>query len=78
MSWAAGAQLLALNFHTVQQGMQFNLGKLADNGGCACVLKPQHTILDVASKAAYTISLNPGLGYASPQLLPPPIVVVVA
>ena len=77
MSWAAGAQLLALNFHTVQQGMQLNVGKLADNGGCGCVLKPQHMISDVAPEAGYTISVNPGMACASPQL-PPPIVVVVA
>jgi hypothetical protein len=76
MSWAAGAQLLAINFHTMQQGMQFNLGKFADNGGCGYVLKP-HMISDVAPEAAYTISVNPGMGCASPQL-PPPVVVVVA
>ncbi len=56
--WAAGAQLVALNFQTVDQGMQYNLGKFADNGGCGYVLKPPCMISDAPAEPAYSISVK--------------------
>ncbi len=57
--WAAGAQLVALNFQTIDQGMQYNLGKFADNGGCGYVLKPPHMISSGApAEPSYTISVK--------------------
>ena len=70
VAWAAGAQLVALNFQTVDQGMQFNLGKFADNGGCGYVLKPQHMISDVAPEAGYTISVKACVPPPPPPPLP--------
>ncbi len=65
--WAAGAQLVALNFQTIDQGMQYNLGKFADNGGCGYVLKPPCMVSDAPAEAAYTISVK-----AWPPAPPPP------
>ena len=57
--WAAGAQLVALNFQTIDKGMQYNLGKFADNGGCGYVLKPPHMISsDAPAEPSYTISVK--------------------
>ncbi len=57
--WAAGAQLVALNFQTIDRGMQYNLGKFADNGGCGYVLKPPHMISTGAqAEPSYTISVK--------------------
>jgi len=39
--WAAGCQLVALNFQTPDRPMQLNQGLFQDNGGCGYVLKPE-------------------------------------
>ena len=41
-SWAAGCQLVALNFQTGDQPMWLNRGRFAENGGLGYVLKPPH------------------------------------
>jgi phosphatidylinositol phospholipase C delta len=56
--WAAGAQLVALNFQTIDQGMQYNLGKFADNGCCGYVLKPPHMISDAPAEPGFSISVK--------------------
>jgi hypothetical protein len=61
---------VALNFQTIDQGMQYNLGKFADNGGCGYVLKPQHMISDVAPEAGYTISVKACVPPPPPPPLP--------
>lgn len=66
--WAAGAQLVALNFQTIDQGMQFNLGKFADNGGCGYVLKPQHMISDAPAEPGSNISIKVELLFLRPCL----------
>ncbi|KAJ1556905.1 hypothetical protein HK405_001447, partial [Cladochytrium tenue] len=38
--WAAGCQMVALNFQTFDRGLQLNQALFADNGGCGFVLKP--------------------------------------
>jgi len=68
IAWAAGAQLVALNFQTIDQGMQYNLGKFADNGCCGYVLKPQYMIADVAPEPGFTILVK----VLSGQCLPKP------
>lgn len=39
--WNAGSQMIALNFQTPDKGMQLNMGKFKENGGCGYVLKPE-------------------------------------
>lgn len=39
--WAAGCQLVALNYQTPCREMQLNQGLFQDNGGCGYVLKPE-------------------------------------
>ena len=41
IGWAAGNQLVALNYHTPDQGMHLNYGKFRENGNSGYVLKPQ-------------------------------------
>ena len=38
--WACGAQMVALNFQTLDRGLQFNLAKFDDNGRTGYLLKP--------------------------------------
>ncbi len=47
-AWAAGAQLVALNYQTGDDGMFTNHGKFQCNGGCGYVLKPKYMIEDGA------------------------------
>ncbi|KAF9348807.1 Phospholipase C [Mortierella sp. AD094] len=39
--WAAGAQIVALNYQSYDRGMQMNAAMFAMNGRCGYVLKPQ-------------------------------------
>jgi len=41
-SWAAGSQLVALNFQTYDEPMLLNYAKFASNGGIGYVLKPKY------------------------------------
>jgi len=41
IGWAAGNQLVALNYQTPDQGMHLNYGRFKENGNCGLVLKPQ-------------------------------------
>jgi len=41
-SWAAGSQLVALNFQTYDEAMLLNYAKFAANGGAGYVLKPKY------------------------------------
>jgi Phosphatidylinositol-specific phospholipase C, Y domain/C2 domain len=41
-AWAAGNQLVALNYQTPGLPMQLNDGKFKENGGCGYVLKPEY------------------------------------
>lgn len=43
-AFAAGAQLIALNYQTHDTNMHFYRGKFRENGGCGYVLKPQFLI----------------------------------
>lgn len=47
-AWAAGAQLVALNYQTPGIPMQVNDGKFLENGQCGYVLKPAYMIRDSA------------------------------
>ncbi|CAH1249762.1 PLCD3 [Branchiostoma lanceolatum] len=39
--WAAGCQIVAMNYQTPCDQMDLNLGKFRQNGGCGYVLKPE-------------------------------------
>ena len=41
MFWNVGCQLVALNFQTLDVGMQLNLGKFEYNNKCGYLLKPE-------------------------------------
>lgn len=43
-AWAAGSQLVALNFQTGDQPYHVNFGKFLENGRCGYVLKPEYMI----------------------------------
>ncbi|XP_074604667.1 small wing phospholipase C gamma 1 isoform X2 [Brevipalpus obovatus] len=38
--WAAGIQMVALNYQTPDRAMQLNQGKFMENGGCGYLLRP--------------------------------------
>jgi hypothetical protein len=63
---------VALNFQTIDQGMQYNLGKFADNGCCGYVLKPQYMIADVAPEPGFTILVKVWPPPPYPPSPPPP------
>jgi hypothetical protein len=43
-AWAAGNQLVALNYQTGDLPYHVNFGKFLENGKCGYVLKPEHMI----------------------------------
>lgn len=43
-SWAAGAQLVSLNFQTDDKELWLNDGRFRENGGCGYVLKPRYML----------------------------------
>jgi len=53
--WAAGAQLVALNYQTHDLAYHINFGKFLDNGSCGYVLKPDYMTVSEASPAPGTI-----------------------
>uniref|UniRef100_A0A8C6UIW8 Phosphoinositide phospholipase C n=1 Tax=Neogobius melanostomus TaxID=47308 RepID=A0A8C6UIW8_9GOBI len=53
--WNVGAQLVALNFQSLDLAMDLNDGRFLDNGGCGYVLKPDVLM----SKKCF----DPGLGH---------------
>ena len=46
-AWAAGCQMVALNYQTPGLAMQLNDSKFKENGGCGYVLKPAYMISPV-------------------------------
>ena len=44
--WTCGNQIVALNYQTPDDAMQFNEGRFEDNGQCGYVLKPAYMRLD--------------------------------
>ena len=42
--WAAGAQLVALNYQTKDTAMHHNMGMFRNNGKCGYVLKPNYLL----------------------------------
>jgi len=51
LGWAAGAQLVALNFQTVDPALVINDGRFRENRRCGYVLKPQGILPEVPSLA---------------------------
>ena len=42
--WAAGAQLVALNYQTKDKAMHHNMGMFRNNGNCGYILKPNYLL----------------------------------
>lgn len=68
-AWAAGSQLVALNYQTPCVQMHLNHGKFRENGECGYVLKPEYMIRS-ASHPAKRVLLRVHL--ISGQQLPKP------
>lgn len=45
VAWAAGCQLVALNFQTHDAAMVINDGRFRENGGCGYVRKPERLLM---------------------------------
>ncbi|ORZ32619.1 hypothetical protein BCR44DRAFT_58006 [Catenaria anguillulae PL171] len=57
--WAAGAQMVALNWQTFDSGMSLQAGFFARNGGCGYVLKPEYMINQAAPRPpAMTLTIQ--------------------
>lgn len=55
LSWAAGNQLVALNYQTGDLPYHINFGKFLENGRCGYVLKPEYMIHEDVMKATAMI-----------------------
>lgn len=66
--WAAGNQLVALNYQTPCVQMHLNDSKFRENGGCGYVLKPFYMLNPVMPKSGFRLVVN----VISAQRLPKP------
>lgn len=61
-AWAAGNQLVALNYQTGDLPYHVNFGKFLENGKCGYVLKPQYMLGAVPDPAAPLLAAAPQTG----------------
>lgn len=72
-AWAAGNQLVALNYQTGDLPYHVNFGKFLENGKCGYVLKPEYMITDdPALKDVQTPGVRLIINVISASSLPKP------
>ena len=50
-AWAAGNQLVAMNWQTNDLAYEINIGRFMENGNCGYVLKPEYMLNDKAVRS---------------------------